>query len=68
MTTRQQADIEEELRTAAEEMEKLETVQDVRGWWSKHYLTLGHRRLGRLLLGQSVARMLEQAQRSRGDD
>ena len=68
MTTRQQADIEEELRTAAEEIEKLETAQDVREWWSRHYITLGHRRLGRLLLGQSVARMLEQAQRARGDD
>ena len=68
MTTRQQADIEEELRTAAEEIEKLETAQDVRDWWSKHYYTLGHRRMGRLLLGQSVARMLEQAQRSRADD
>ena len=67
MTTRESMDIEAELRKAAEELEGLQTAQDVRSWWSKHYYNLGHRRLGRLILGQPVERLLERAQRDRGD-
>ena len=45
------------------EEEDLETADDVRRWWRSYYTKLGHRRLGRLLLGQSVDRLLEQVQR-----
>ena len=67
MTSRNPADIEDELIQADKELKELQTADDVRNWWKKHYYTLGHRRLGRLLLGQSVDRMLEQAQRGQGD-
>lgn len=61
MTTRNPGDIEEELLQAAKEIEELVSANDVRQWWSKHYTKLGHRRLGRLLLGQSVERLLERS-------
>jgi hypothetical protein len=63
VTTRKPVDIEPELRKAAEEFTGLKTAQDVRSWWSKYYYTLGHRRLGRLLLGQPLDRLLERSQR-----
>ena len=63
MTTRDPADIETALLQAAEELKALQTADDVRHWWSKHYTTLGHRRLGRLLLGQPVERLLERSLR-----
>ena len=68
MTSRQPVDIEEELQKAAEELGKAETADDIRQWWKTYYYNLGHRRLGRLILGQPVARLLEQAQRAGGDD
>ena len=55
------------LREAAEEMKGLHTVEEVRRWWRKYYLTLGHKRLGRLLLGQPVERLLERLQ-ERGEE
>ena len=63
MTTRDPADMEKQIEAAAEELKDLQTADDVRRWWSKYYYTLGHRRLGRLLLGQSVERLLERVQR-----
>ena len=67
MTSRNPADTEDELIQADKELKELQTADEVRRWWSQHYSTLGHRRLGRLLLGQSVDRLLEQAQRGRVD-
>ena len=58
--------VEEELIQADKELKELVSGEEIRQWWRQHYSTLGHRRLGRLLLGQSVDRMLEQSQRDRG--
>ena len=63
MTTRDPAEIETVLLAAAGEMEALQTADDVKRWWSKYYTVLGHRRLGRLLLGQPLERLLERTQR-----
>ncbi len=63
MPSRDPAEIEAQLEVAAGEIKILETADDVRRWWGKHYYNLGHRRLGRLLLGQSVDRLLERVQR-----
>lgn len=52
------AEIEQTTRQAASEMEDLKTIDEVRAWWRKYYLTLGHRRLGRLLIGRSVESLL----------
>ena len=68
MTTRNPEDLEAQLQAAADEMKNLETANDVKKWWIKHYYALGHKRLGRLLLGQSVERLLERASGNRGDD
>ena len=63
MPVQDRSDLETQIPAAAQELRDLESVDDVRRWWSKHYTTLGHRRLGRLLLGQPVDRLLEQVQR-----
>ena len=63
MPVQDQRALEDQIPAAAEELQELESVDDVRRWWSKYYTTLGHRRLGRLLLGQPVDRLLEQVQR-----
>ena len=44
-------DAEKALRTA-------QTADDVRNAWKKHMGALGHRTLGRLLLGRSAAELL----------
>ena len=61
MTTRSTTDIEPTLREAADSLEELGTADDVRGWWRRYYIALGHKRLGRLLLGQSAERLLERS-------
>ena len=68
MTTRNTEELEAQLLAAADELKELETVNDVRKWWNKYYYGLGHKRLGRMLLGQSVERLLERATGNRGDD
>ena len=44
-------DAEKALRTA-------QTADDIRNAWKKHMGALGHRTLGRLLLGRSAAELL----------
>jgi hypothetical protein len=46
------------VRAAAKEFEQAQTADDIRKTWKKHYLTLGHRSLGRLLLGRPVAELV----------
>ncbi len=46
------------LREAAQELASAATADDVRHVWRKHYGTLGHRTLGRLLLGRSADDLL----------
>lgn len=56
----------EEERTYLEQVKKeldaCRTKEEVIAVWRKYYLTLGHRKLGRLLLGRSV----EELMRARG--
>ena len=68
MTTRNAEELETKIQAAADELAELESANDVRRWWNRHYYGLGHKRLGRLLLGQSVERLLERASAGRGDD
>ncbi len=44
---------ESALRQAARELAEAATAEEVRGIWRKHFSVLGHRALGRLLLGRS---------------
>lgn len=41
---------------AKKELEGLpkDAVEVVRAWWKKHYLTAGHKRLARVLLGKET--------------
>ncbi|MCY4625248.1 MAG: hypothetical protein OXC99_09660 [Chloroflexi bacterium] len=68
MTTKNVEELESKIQSAADELIELETADDVRQWWNRHYYGLGHKRLGRLLLGQSVESLLERATASRGED
>ena len=68
MTTKNVEELESKIQSAADELIELETADDVRRWWNRHYYGLGHKRLGRLLLGQSVESLLERASASRGDN
>jgi hypothetical protein len=56
--------------TAADrDLKAASTAEDVRRVWRTHMGTLGHRTLGRLLLGQSLDRILERRQlRAERDD
>jgi hypothetical protein len=49
--------------TAADrDLKNASTAEDVRRVWREHMGTLGHRTLGRLLIGQSLDRLLERRQ------
>lgn len=50
------------LRQVKADLDAATTRQEVAEVWRRHYLTVGHRKLGRLLLGQTP----EQAMRVRG--
>jgi hypothetical protein len=47
------------IKTAEKDLRQAQTADDVRGVWRKNTGLLGHRTLGRLLLGQSADRLLD---------
>ena len=54
---------------ASKDLTSASTAEDVRKVWRAHMGTLGHRTLGRLLLGQSLDRILERRElRAQKDD
>jgi len=42
------------LRQAEQELDGAKTADQIRQTWRKYYLQVGHRNLGRLLIGRSV--------------
>jgi hypothetical protein len=42
------------LRQAEQELDGAKTADQIRQIWRKYYLQVGHRNLGRLLIGRSV--------------
>jgi hypothetical protein len=48
------------LRSAQRGLHGAATADDVRGVWRKHIAVLGHRTMGRLLLGRSADELLAQ--------
>ena len=48
------------LREAEKELDSAASAEDVRSVWRKHFGALGHRTLGRLLLGRSADELLAQ--------
>ncbi len=58
--------VKAETIAASEEFAAVATIDDLRAWWKKHYLKLGHKRLARLaILGWPLERIV--ADKSRGD-
>jgi len=54
-------DIEEQveaLHAAEKELKAAASADDVRAVWRKYYLTVGHRKLGRLLIGRTADQIL----------
>ena len=54
-------DIEEQveaLHGAEKELKAAASADDVRAVWRKYYLTVGHRKLGRLLIGRTADQIL----------
>ena len=52
------AEYADTLRTAQRELTEAATADDVRRVWRKHMGVLGHRTMGRLLLGRSADELL----------
>ena len=48
----------EALHTAEKELKAAQSADDVRTIWKKYYLTVGHRKLGRLLIGRTAEQIL----------
>lgn len=51
-------DYELSIREAEKALNEAQTAGDVRNAWKRHLPALGHRTLGRLLMGQSAAALL----------
>jgi hypothetical protein len=51
-------DYELAIREAEKALKDAQTAGDVRNAWKRHLPTLGHRTLGRLLMGQEAAALL----------
>jgi hypothetical protein len=52
-------DYEASLKAAEDELKKAQTADDIRNAWRRHFGALGHRTLGRLLLGRSANELLD---------
>ncbi len=48
----------EALHAAEKELKAASSADDVRTIWKKYYLTVGHRKLGRLLIGRTAEQIL----------
>ena len=53
-----EADYEASLKQAEREFGQAQTADEVRAAWRKHFAVLGHRTLGRLLLGRPASELL----------
>ena len=54
-------DVEEQveaLHAAEKEFKAAQSADDVRTIWRKYYLAVGHRKLGRLLIGRTAEQIL----------
>ena len=66
MTT--SSEYEEALKAAEKEFGKAETADDVRKIWKKYYLTVGHRSLGRILMGRPALELIARRHAKRDED
>jgi hypothetical protein len=61
-------DYELQVREAEKELRAARTADDVRNAWKRHVGVLGHRALGRLLLGRPAVGLIEARRERDGDD
>lgn len=47
------------LEAVKAELERCETKADILELWKRHYLKIGHRKLGRLLLGRPIDELVK---------
>ena len=52
-------DYEKTILAAERELSQAQSAEDIRRVWRAHFGVLGHRTLGRLLLGQPASRILD---------
>ena len=55
------------LKEAERELDGAKTAEEIRQAWRKYYLKVGHRNLGRLLIGRSADEIIAR-RRSREDE
>jgi hypothetical protein len=61
------AEYEAAVLDAESELQRAQSAEDVRRVWSKHFGKLGHRTLGRLLIGRPAKELLDRrAERQQG--
>jgi hypothetical protein len=60
-------DYETSLKAAEQALAQAKTADDIRSAWRAHFGALGHRTLGRLLLGRTAAELLARRE-SRASD
>jgi hypothetical protein len=51
-------DYEASLKAAEQELHQAKTADEIRAAWKRHFGALGHRTLGRLLLGRPASELL----------
>ncbi len=61
-------DYEATLLAAEREMKEAQSAEDIRRLWRKHFAVLGHRTLGRLLLGRSANELLTRREERQASD
>ncbi len=66
-TSRSPEETEALLRQAEEELDAAQSADDIRQVWRKYYLQVGHRNLGRLLMGRSAEEIIAR-RRSRREE
>lgn len=60
------ADFESRLRAAAKDLKRCTSYNELRTVWERYYNDLGHRALGRLVLGRSIDELVER-RREKGE-
>jgi hypothetical protein len=55
------------LKDAESELDAAKTADEIRQAWRKYYLKVGHRNLGRLLIGRSADEIIAR-RRSKGEE
>lgn len=61
-TMTSEGDYEKALKDAERDLSRAQTADEVRSVWKRYYLVVGHRTLGRLLMGRSAAELAARRQ------